>query len=265
MPSNASRNSSHHRPHSTGRRAESNLAFALTHAAQTIKVYHAGKVKPQVLGRMETRVFAYPSLRPLLWSNFMWEGNVGVQKNWVPISMHRDHVLFTHSLEPHIVLRCALTAEGRRAARQHDETGTPASTAARAGSGSKAYVRRVDCAGSTYAGCRHGVRYEAAVRPASPESVCQVAHRTVAPLVWEAAGFRLYEGVARGNAIRAIPRGGTPCLALFNQLVCLGHFRTRLRLSDKHSTYFHFFCAHTRRPLTLLLSINPSPPELTMD
>ena len=47
----------------------------------------------------------------------------------------------------------------------------------------------------------------------------------------------------RSIAVRAIPRGGTPCLRLLGSLVCLGHFRTRLRGLFHRSTYFHFFYA----------------------
>lgn len=38
------------------------------------------------------------------------------------------------------------------------------------------------------------------------------------------------------------PRGGTPCVALFGNLVCLGHLKAHMRGQYK-STYFHFFYA----------------------
>ena len=79
----------------------------------TIQIYHDGKVKPQELGRMELRRFDWPGLRrQTQWCNFAWEGNVGVQKNWVPLELSNSHVLFSHSLDPHTVLRCALPARG---------------------------------------------------------------------------------------------------------------------------------------------------------
>ena len=63
---------------------------------------------------MELRKFTWPGLRQRRWANFAWEGSEGVQKNWVPLRLHENHVLFSHSLEPHIVLRCSLRGEGLR-------------------------------------------------------------------------------------------------------------------------------------------------------
>ena len=216
----------------------------------TIQIYHQGKVKPQSLGRMELRRYSWPGLAFQMWANFAWEGNVGVQKNWVPLHIARRHILFSHSLEPHTVLKCELPTPG---------------ASARRGDGTmigERFNRTIQCSGAEPKGiCHNGVRYEWAFKAASPEAQCTLAYKTPSPMVWHAAGFHLYQGVSRSNSIRAIPRGGTPCLPLLatstsakkrdtaSSLVCLGHFRTRLRPTDRRSTYFHFFYA-----------VQPSPP-----
>jgi hypothetical protein len=172
---------------------------------------------------MELRKLAWPGLRQRRWANFAWEGSEGVQKNWVPLKLHEGHVLFSHSLEPHIVLRCDLPPAGTRSA---------------PGAGGLYNRTIVD---PHWPG---GVRYEMAERPASPEARCMPVHKTSAVHIWRRAKFHLYQGIARSSSIRAIPRGGTPCVRFVAQsLVCLGHFRTRLSVLDKRSTYFHFFYA----------------------
>ena len=60
----------------------------------TIQIYFDGKVKPQEQGRMELRRFDYPALRrQSQWCHFQWEGNLGVQKNWVALEMREEYVL----------------------------------------------------------------------------------------------------------------------------------------------------------------------------
>lgn len=163
---------------------------------------------------MELRKFTWPGLRQRRWANFAWEGSEGVQKNWVPLRLHENHVLFSHSLEPHIVLRCSLPAAGAQGA---------------AGSGGLYNRTIID---PNWPG---GVRYEMAERPASPESKCTQVHKTSAAHVWRRARFHLYQGIARSTSIRAIPRGGTPCITApfaAQSLVCASACTFRKLLTD---------------------------------
>lgn len=116
------------------------------------------------------RRLRWPSLQQQSWAHFTWNGSVGIQKNWVPLQLSDTSVLFSHSLEPHVVLRCALPSAG-----MPTEVAAAASMAAAsmAAASHSVYNRTV----TTSSG---NVVHIAAERLASPQSTCTEVHRTSA-------------------------------------------------------------------------------------
>ena len=146
------------------------------------------------------------------------------EKNWVPITFTRKrqggtrHLLVSHTLLPHRVLRCGSISGVCTLAHESDSTSVWSAALNSLGG----LVGR-QCVTSTSSSS------------ASSSSACNAS---------------------RGLPYSfPPPRGGTPCVSLFGLHVCLGHLKARMRGQYK-STYYHFFYALSKQPPYRVLNVS---------
>ena len=196
----------------------------MLHSNRLLLFYNVHRPLQSSSALVELRQWTWPSLLPLSKPiAFRWASSASAPRapgrgasptvsQWVPLVVTHRHVLFSTSLEPHVVIRCPLPAVDQPAAAPFEEEQM-------VGDGGAASSRLT--------------------------SNCTLRSRTTSPNLWSTAFSLPSSSSGRLEPIpysRSPPTGGTPCVRIKGLRVCLGRAEVLPKGAYK-STSYHFWYA----------------------